>query len=72
MASSEPNGILIDQNRIYRDNIYALNKVREWRIDTGYMFQGVWNSSDTEPGRERVNHTIRVTLTGDVPLSKKK
>ncbi|HET6994318.1 MAG TPA: hypothetical protein VFI06_05005 [Chitinophagaceae bacterium] len=51
--------------------IYALGQKREWRIETGYMFHSMWNAADETPGRIRINHTWRVTLTADVPLKKK-
>jgi len=72
LASSEPGEHLIDQNRIYGGIIYALAPDRHWRIETGYMFQSVWNAVDDPISRTRINHTWRVTITADAPLRKHK
>lgn len=72
LASSEPNEKLVDQNRLYGGVIFALDEKREWRIETGYMFQSVWNAADEERILVRMNHTWRVTLTADVALCKSK
>ncbi len=69
--SEERDEKIFDQNRIYAGLIYALDKDRLWRIETGYMFLSMWNAPENEPGRQRINHTWRITLTGDVPLRKK-
>lgn len=69
--SEERDEKIFDQNRIYAGLIYALDKDRVWRVETGYMFHSMWNAPESEAGRERINHTWRITLTGDVPLSKK-
>lgn len=69
--SEERDERIFDQNRIYAGLIYALDKDRLWRIETGYMFLSMWNAPENEPGRQRLNHTWRITLTGDVPLRKK-
>lgn len=60
---------LIDQNRIYLGAAYALNAKREMRIELGYMNQSFWRSPETQSGRSRVNHTIRLTFTKDLPFS---
>lgn len=73
LASSEPKERLVDQNRIYGGILYALDKNREWRIETGYMFHSIWNPADEDPFRRiRINHTWRVTLTADAPLIRRK
>jgi hypothetical protein len=72
IASSEPDERLLDQNRIYGGIIYALDKQREWRLETGYMFQSMWNPAEQDPNeRIRINHTWRITLTADAPLRRK-
>lgn len=58
----------LDQNRLYFGGAYALNLKRELRIELGYMHQSFWKSADTDKGKSRVNHTIRLTVTADLPL----
>lgn len=70
LASSEPGEKLVDQNRVYGGIVYALDKNKEWRIETGYMFHSMWNAADEKAGRIRINNTWRVTLTADAPLRK--
>jgi hypothetical protein len=61
----------LDQNRFYLGSAYSLDKHREIRMELGYMNQSFWKSVDTEEGRSRVNHVIRITLTTDLPLKHK-
>jgi hypothetical protein len=67
-ASSNEN--YLDQNRLYLGTAYSLDKRREIRLEVGYMNQIFWKSPDTESGLSRMNHTIRVTLTADLPLKR--
>jgi len=62
------NEHLFDQNRLYGGGAYSLDKKREIRLELGYMNQSFWKSADTENGRSRINHTIRITLTTDLPM----
>lgn len=62
---------LVDQNRLYLGGAYSLDKHQEIRMEVGYMNQSFWRSADTESGRSRINHTIRLTLTTDLPMKHK-
>jgi hypothetical protein len=62
---------LADQNRLYGGLIFYLDEKRLWRLETGYMLQSVLNSGDNEHGLKRTNHTLRVTITSDVPFRKR-
>jgi len=68
--SEERDEKILDQNRIYGGVIYSLDDNHYWRIETGYMFHSMWESPESVSGRERINHTWRITLTGDIPLKK--
>jgi len=59
---------IIDQNRIYLGLLFALDDAREWRIESGYMFQSTFNAAEDQEGKRRVNHTFRITITSDVPF----
>lgn len=61
---------ILDQNRLYAGMVYALDPKREFRIEVGYMNQSFWKSADTEEGRSRVNHTLRISITSDYPLKR--
>lgn len=68
-ASSNEN--YLDQNRLYLGTAYSLDKRREIRMELGYMNQIFFKSADTESGLSRMNHTIRITLTTDLPFKRK-
>lgn len=72
LYSEERDEKFIDQNRIYAGVIYAFDRNRFWRIETGYMFHSMWEAPETAQGRTRINHTLRVSLTGDIPLFTRK
>jgi len=61
---------VVDQNRFYMGSAFSLDKKREIRLELGYMHQSFWKSPETENGKSRVNHTIRITLTTDLPLTR--
>lgn len=61
---------LIDQNRLYAGFIFALDKKKQTHIETGYMWQGMYNSADYQDGHKRINHTFRVTFTSDLPMKR--
>ncbi len=65
--TTEPDRIL-DQNRIYAGIGINLNKNKWWRIEVGYMYQLVFNSSPDVNERKRTNHTFRITLVSDAPF----
>jgi uncharacterized protein DUF2490 len=57
-----------DQNRLFAGLGLKTENRAINRIEMGYMLQTVRNSSDTNPGRERVNHVIRLTLISKAPI----
>jgi Protein of unknown function (DUF2490) len=59
---------VFDQNRIYAGLGIYLDERKKWRFETGYMFQSSWNSPEDMPGRKRINHTWRITITSDAPF----
>jgi hypothetical protein len=38
------------------------------RVEMGYMLQTVRHSSETQEGRQRINHVIRITFVSDTSL----
>src|SRR5262249_35809501 len=57
-----------DQNRVFAGIGLKTENRAIHRIEMGYMLQTVRNSSETNPGRERVNHVIRLTLISSAPI----
>jgi len=41
---------------------------KDWRIETGYMFQQVFEGSDEATGHRRINHAFRLSLVSDAPF----
>ena len=60
---------LFDQNRVYLGLGINLDRKKEWRIETGYMLQQVFEPSVEATGKKRVNHVFRVSLTSDAPFA---
>ena len=60
---------MFDQNRFLVG--FGLNYNNTIRLELGYMNQIFFKSPDTEGGLSRMNHTIRITLTTDLPFKRK-
>jgi hypothetical protein len=59
----------LDQNRIYAGvGINLSKKNKWWRMEVGYMYQLVFDSSPDVNERKRTNHTFRITLVSDAPF----
>jgi hypothetical protein len=58
-----------DQNRLFGGIGFTIDREKANRVEVGYMLQTVRNSSEAEPGRKRVNHTIRITFISASPLN---
>lgn len=61
---------VFDQNRVYAGLGFNLDKHKWWRIETGIMYQSVFNSSVDVDGRKRINIAYRLSLTSDAPFRK--
>ncbi len=59
---------IIDQNRAYAGLVFNLDQKGRWQLETGYMNQKYYNSSETQEGLKRINHTLSVTLVLSVPF----
>jgi hypothetical protein len=70
-TAAKDNENYLDQNRIYLGGAYSLDKKREIRMELGYMNQIFWKTPNTVSGLSRMNHTIRLTLTTDLPFKRK-
>ena len=66
--TAEPEKIL-DQNRLFGGIGINLDKNKLWRLEVGYMYQPVFQSSPDVLGKSRVNHALRVTIATDLPFN---
>lgn len=64
----EPEKVL-DQNRLFAGVGFNLDKRKWWRIETGYMYQLIYQSSPESNGKQRVKYVFRVYLVSDIPFS---
>ena len=59
---------LLDANVAFAGFVFNLDSNKRWRLETGYVNRSFWHSVETQEGRKRINHTIRIALTFDAPF----
>lgn len=59
---------LLDANVFFAGFLFNLDSNRRWRLEAGYVNRSFWHSPETQSGRKRINHTIRLVVFFDAPF----